>query len=179
MNLQKTYMELLKSENDDYYIELAQKEILVTPILIEMMLDRNNSKSRWAGNLIEKISEKAPMIVYPYFEYISTVFDNEGITAWNCWKIIANLLPVDLFEKWEKLKEKYLLSFSSDMITEYLIVLSVADKIIAAKPKDKSIIISAIENSRKINFSICGEVSTNSRTIADEYIQMFYEKLEQ
>ncbi len=179
MNLQKTYMELFKNENDDYYIELAQKEILVTPILIEMMLDRNNSKARWAQNLIEKISEKAPMIVYPYFEYICTVFDNNGVAAWNCWKIIANLLPVDLFGHWEKVKEKYLLSFSSDMITEYLIVLSVADKIIAAKPKDKNIIISAIESSRKINFTICGEVSLNSRTIADEYIQIFYEKLEQ
>lgn len=180
MNLQKTYMEIFKNENDDYYIELAQKEVLVIPLLVEMMLDRENQKSRWAENLIEKISEKAPMIVYPYFDYITTVFENtKSITAWNSWKIIANILPVDLFEYWDKVKEIYLLSLSSDMITEFLIVLSVADKIIAAKPQEKDLIISAIENSRKTSFTICGEVSMHSRAIADEAITMFYQKLEQ
>lgn len=180
MKLQKTYMEIFKNENDDYYIELAQKEVLVIPLLVEMMLDIQNPKSRWAANLIEKISEKTPVIVYPYFDYITTIFENsKSITAWSTWKIIANILTVDLFGYWDKVKEKYLFSLSSDMITEFLIVLSVAEKIITAKPQDKDLIISAVENSRKTSFTICGEISIHSRTIADEAIATFYEKLEQ
>ena len=179
MNLEKIYIELSRKEKDDYYIELAQREVLVVPLLVEFMLDNQDTSSRWAQNLLEKISETKPMTVYPYFDYISTVFEkNKGINAWNCWRIIANILPVDISGYWDTIREKYILALSSDMITEFLIALSVADKIIDAKSADREIILSTIQKSRVKNYTVCGEISESSRKIADEAVNSFFERLE-
>ena len=78
----------------------------------------------------------------------------------------------------ENLKEKYLLALSSDMITEFLIALSVADKIISAKPDDSEIIISAIKNSAMQNFIVCEEISESCKKVASDAVQDFFTKIQ-
>ena len=73
MGLERIYFELKKREDDEYYIELAQKDVLFVPVITDIMLNNSNSISVWAQMLLEKISEKNPLIVYPYIGYISEI----------------------------------------------------------------------------------------------------------
>ena len=87
---------------------------------------------------LSTLSEQTPLLVYPYFQYIIQALDRyDNFTAWNTWRIIANLLIVDYLEMWEEIKDKYFAAFNSENIAEILVVVSTAKFIIKYKPKDK------------------------------------------
>ena len=91
MGLERIYFELKKREDDEYYIELAQKDVLFIPVITDIMLNNSNSISVWAQMILEKISEKNPLIVYPYIGYISEIIDRKTIfNSWSVWKIITD-----------------------------------------------------------------------------------------
>ena len=56
MGLERIYFELKKREDDEYYIELAQKDVLFVPVITDIMLNNSNSMSIWAQMILEKIS---------------------------------------------------------------------------------------------------------------------------
>ena len=62
MGLERIYFELKKREDDEYYIELAQKDVLFVPVRTDIMLNNSNSISIWAQMILEKISEKNPCV---------------------------------------------------------------------------------------------------------------------
>lgn len=96
MNINEVYLRIIETENDIDVVKLAKKEVMVIPILINAMLDENNCR---AQNILIDLSEQTPLLVYPYFQYIIQALDRyDNFTAWNTWRIIANLLIVDYLE---------------------------------------------------------------------------------
>ena len=135
MNINEVYLRIIETENDSDVVKLAKKEVMVIPILINAMLDENNCR---AQNILIDLSEQTPLLVYPYFQYIIQALDRyDNFTAWNTWRIIANLLIVDYLELWEEIKDKYFAAFNSENIAEILVVVSTAKFIIKYKPTDK------------------------------------------
>lgn len=43
MSIERIYFELEKHNSDEYYIELAQNDVLFIPVVIDIMIDDKNS----------------------------------------------------------------------------------------------------------------------------------------
>ena len=172
MGLERIYFELKKREDDEYYIELAQKDVLFIPVITDIMLNNSNSISVWAQMILEKISEKNPLIVYPYIGYISEIIDRKTIfNSWSVWKIITNLLVCDYQNYWDNLKSKYYASLQSERIAEFSIACECACKIISAKPDEEKPIINILKDMDNRNFYINENLSQKSSEVAKNKAQ--------
>ena len=172
MGLEKIYFELKKREDDEYYIELAQKDVLFVPVITDIMLNNSNSISVWAQMILEKISEKNPLIVYPYIGYISEIIDRKTIfNSWSVWKIITNLLVCDYQNYWDNLKSKYYASLKSERIAEFSIACECACKIISAKPDEEKPITDILKDMDNRNFYINEILSPKSSEVAKNKAQ--------
>ena len=172
MGVERIYFELNKREEDEYYIELAQKDVLFIPVITDIMLSESNPMNIWAQMLLEKISKENPIIVYPFIGYISQVIDKKTIfNSWNVWKIIANLLVCDYQCYWDKIKDKYYASLSSNRIAEFSIACECACKIISAKPEEKKPITDILKEIENRSFYV-GEIpSPQSNKVAKDKAQ--------
>lgn len=167
MGLERIYFELRKREEDEYYVELAQKDVLLIPVITDIMLSESNPMSVWAQMILEKISNENPLIVYPYIGYISKVIDKKTIfNSWNVWKIIANLLVCDYQNYWDNIKNKYYTSLKSERIAEFSIACECACKIISAKPDEEKPISDILRNMDNRNFCINENLSPKSNEVA-------------
>lgn len=174
MSIEKIYYEFSKGLDDQYYMDLASREVLVVPLLIDIMFE-SSTNSRWAENLIEKISEKNPRIVYPYFNYISQAFDKTNVfISWNVWKIISNILECDSDNLWENVRLKYFKALNSNMIAEFSIVCDCARKVIAYKPEEKDKICKTLVHIDEREFVVAGEISPQSLEVAKEKVQNLF-----
>ncbi|WP_294908859.1 hypothetical protein [uncultured Ruminococcus sp.] len=172
MGLERIYFELKKREDDEYYIELAQKDVLFIPVITDIMLNNSNSIGVWAQMLLEKISEINPLIVYPYIGYISEIIDRKTIfNSWSVWKIITNLLVCDYQNYWDNLKSKYYDSLKSERIAEFSIACECACKIISAKPEEEKLITEILKNMDNRNFYINENLSPKSSEVAKNKAQ--------
>lgn len=175
MRLENIYFELSKDMDDEYYIELAEKDILVVPVLIDIMLSDN---SQWAQSLLEKISENNPRLVYPYFEYITDkINDCETFLMWNIWKLISNILVCDYNNCWNKVKDDYIKALNSTQISEFSIACDCAKKIIKAKPDDLEEILKVLVDATKREFLIDGVISVTCSKVAREKVTLLLENL--
>lgn len=175
MNINEVYLRIIETENDSDVVKLAKKEIMVIPILINAMLDENNCR---AQNILIDLSEQTPLLVYPYFQYIIQALDRyDNFTAWNTWRIIANLLIVDYLEMWEEIKDKYFAAFNSENIAEILVVVSTAKFIIKYKPKDKEKITILASECVNNEFKICNEPAPHLNTVAKQAVDEFFNNL--
>lgn len=175
MNINEVYLRIIETENDSDVVKLAKKEVMVIPILINAMLDENNCR---AQNILIDLSEQTPLLVYPYFQYIIQALDRyDNFTAWNTWRIIANLLIVDYLEMWEEIKDKYFAAFNSENIAEILVVVSTAKFIIKYKPKDKEKITILPSECVNNEFKICNEPAPHLNTVAKQAVDEFFNNL--
>lgn len=46
MNINEVYLRIIETENDSDVVQLAKKEVMVIPILINAMLDENNCRAQ-------------------------------------------------------------------------------------------------------------------------------------
>lgn len=169
MGIERIYYELKKNEEDEYDINLAQNDVLFIPVIIDIMLDKSNSSSIWAENLLEKISKINPLTVYPYMQYIAKSLDKtNAFNGWNVWKIITNLLYCDYMNYWDDLREKYYISLNSTHIAEFSICCECACNIISAKPDEKEHITEILKNTVDRIFYIGEEISVQSHNVAME-----------
>lgn len=167
MGLERIYFELKKREEDEYYIKLAENDVLFIPVITDIMLNATNSMNLWAQMLLERISEENPLIVYPYIGYISRIIDKDTIfDSWNVWKIISNLLVCDYQNYWEKLRNKYYASLNSERIAEFSIACDCACKIISAKPDEEKTITEILKDMDNRSFYINGNLSSKSNEVA-------------
>ena len=180
MGLERIYFELKKREDDEYYIELAQKDVLFIPVITDIMLNNSNSISVWAQMILEKISEKNPLIVYPYIGYISELIDRKTIfNSWSVWKIISNLLVCDYQNYWDSIKSKYFDSLKSERIAEFSIACECACKIISAKPDEEKPITDILKDMDNRNFYINENISPKSSEVAKNKAQEVLDLLSQ
>lgn len=103
--------------------------------------------------------------------------DNDNFTAWNTWRIIANLLIVDYLEMWEEIKDKYFAAFNSENIAEILVVVSTAKFIIKYKPKDKEKITILASECVNNEFKICNEPAPHLNAVAKQAVDEFFNNL--
>ena len=148
MNINEVYLRIIETENDSDVVKLAKKEVMVIPILINAMLDENNCR---AQNILIDLSEQTPLLVYPYFQYIIQALDRyDNFTAWNTWRIIANLLIVDYLEMWEEIKDKYFAAFNITILAS-----------------------ECVNN----EFKICNEPAPHLNTVAKQAVDEFFNNL--
>lgn len=172
MGFERIYFELKKREDDEYYIELAQKDVMLIPVIVDAMISDSESMGVWAQILLEKISRENPLIVYPYIGYISQVIDKKTIfNSWNVWKIITNILVCDYRNYWENLRNKYYTSLKSDRIAEFSIACECACKIISAKPEEEKPITDILKDMDDRKFYINGNLSEKSCEVAKNKAQ--------
>lgn len=178
MGIEKIYLELSKREEDEYYIKLAENEVLFVPVVVDILLEKNNRLSGWAESLLEKISEKHPMIVYPYISYISRALDNsDDFGKWNVWKIISNIIACDYCDYWQNLKERYFCSLKSSQISEFSISCECALKIISAKPDDRAAIIDILSKVSEREFILAGKPSSECLSVAKQRADEVLERI--
>lgn len=168
MNLQRVYLELSKDMEDEHYTELAKTEVLLIPVIIDI-IHENSSNSYWAENLLEKISEKLPKLVYPYFGYIADVLNQkDSLVSRNIWRVISNLLSCDCENNWKSIKEKYFSALNSESVVAFSIACDCVEKVVTYKPEDKALIIDILKDIQLHKFVVAGEISSESNAVAAE-----------
>lgn len=178
MSLETVYNELSKNLDDSYYIKLAEKEVMLIPVIIDTIQNNNNIQyGQWAEALLERISEKTPDLVYPYLTYIADELPKVSFVSWNIWKIISNLLSCDYQNKWHSIREKYYQALNSEKIAEFSIACDCAEKIVLNKPQEKDNILSVLKNMDNRVFKIAGKPSDGCLKVAKEKALETLEKL--
>lgn len=124
---------------------------------------------------VVKLAKKEVMVIPILINAMLDRYDN--FTAWNTWRIIANLLIVDYLEMWEEIKDKYFAAFNSENIAEILVVVSTAKFIIKYKPKDKEKITILASECVNNEFKICNEPAPHLNTVAKQAVDEFFNNL--
>lgn len=73
MNTEQIFQEFEQRLEKEYYAQLASKEILTVPLLIEIFLDDDYVNAHWAEQVLEYICEVNPKLVYPFFDLLPKV----------------------------------------------------------------------------------------------------------
>ena len=71
MKTEQIFQEFEQRFEKEYYAQLASKEILTVPLLIEIFLDDDYANAHWAEQVLEYICEVNPKLVYPFFEFVA------------------------------------------------------------------------------------------------------------
>ncbi len=177
MRIDRIYFEFSQNMEDEYYIKLAETEVMVVPVLVDMLISSKKS-SGYAQKLLEKISVENPLLVYPYTEYIMQGITNKSnFTKWNNWKIITNLLSCDYLNLWSKIKPDYINALNSDQITEFSITCDCVPKVISAKPEDREEILAILKSVESREFKIAGTVTEQCGLVAREKVNELFENM--
>lgn len=73
MKTEQIFQEFEQRLEKEYYAQLASKEILTVPLLIEIFLDDDYANAHWAEQVLEYICEVNPKLVYPFFDLLPKV----------------------------------------------------------------------------------------------------------
>lgn len=169
MGTERIYIELSKAKSDSYYVKLAYEDVLLIPVLIDILNDKNSLNVSRAIRLIEKISIEYPRLVYPYFHYIAKLFEKKGcLNIWSVWRIISNILKYDIDNLWESVRGKYYNSLNSQYLAEFSIACDCAKNIADAKPEESEKILVILNSVEERSFLISGEHSTQCDMVAIE-----------
>lgn len=76
MKTEQIFQEFEQRLEKEYYAQLASKEILTVPLLIEIFLDDDYANAHWAEQVLEYICEVNPKLVYPFFDLLPKVLTN-------------------------------------------------------------------------------------------------------
>jgi hypothetical protein len=89
------------------------------PLLLEIVKTDPGSLKFFCAQVIRTISEKSPVLVYPYFNDIAPLMDSSNnILKWSAIIILSNLALVDSENKFAGVYQRYLsLMDSTSMIT--------------------------------------------------------------
>ena len=177
MSLDNIYYELSFNHDDDYYIALAEKEVLFVPVLVDFMVD-NSSNRKWAQLIFEKISKTNPDLVYPYFNNIMALIEkNRKFHSWSLWKIISNIVTRDYLNRWEFAEPLYIKSLSSDNLIEFSVACECAENIIKSKPDRSDKIFEILKSVDSRTFIVNGKASPTGGLIAKEKVEQLINKL--
>lgn len=176
MNLMQSYYELLKNKSDDYYAELAEKEVLMIPLLIETAQDGNYSERKKSANILEKVSEKQPYLIAVYVNYIvQAIAKHNDFSSWCLWNSVKNVLDLidgDIIEK------EFFKALNSNILGEYSIACECSEKYVLNFPESRDKIINILNNVRNRDFYIENNLSDACREIALEKALLLIDKLE-
>lgn len=158
-------------------VSLSKKEIMVVPLLIDIMTCKDNSNALWAEKQILEISKKYPELVAPFIGYIFQNEDNNKKMLNNDFIILSQVIEFDYSNKWDEINISYYKALSSKYIIEFSYAIKIAPKIILAKPKEKPFILKFIDDAKERDFFACEddtEKSSVCKNIAMQKINEFY-----
>lgn len=170
MSLENIYFELSQNRADSYYIDLAEKEVMLLPILIDGIINEK-SNSLWAENLVLKISEVNPLIVYPYFTYISKLTEvGNRIGQFSAWAILINLLSCDYQNLWNNVENDFYSFIESNEIAKISFACKCIPKIISAKECERDLIKKLLNKALKNGYIKDNNSVNELNTIANEIL---------
>lgn len=167
MKTEQIFQEFEQRLEKEYYAQLASKEILTVPLLIEIFLDDDYANAHWAEQVLEYICEVNPKLVYPFFEFV----------AWNTWKMITKLLPTDTENKFESVKERFYDALASKTPAEFSIACDCAVSVFINKADEQKKLLDILKKSAEHKFYIGDTEIENSGEIAKEKVQLFLERI--
>lgn len=178
MKTEQIFQEFEQRFEKEYYAQLASKEILTVPLLIEIFLDDDYANAHWAEQVLEYICEVNPKLVYPFFEFVAKGLDNcNGFLAWNTWKMITKLLPTDTENKFESVKERFYDALASKTPAEFSIACDCAVSVFINKADEQKKLLDILKKSAEHKFYIGDTEIENSGEIAKEKVQSFLERI--
>ena len=155
MKTEQIFQEFEQRLEKEYYAQLASKEILTVPLLIEIFLDDDYANAHWAEQVLEYICEVNPKLVYPFFEFVAKGLDNcNGFLAWNTWKMITKLLPTDTENKFESVKERFYDALASKTPAEFSIACDCAVSVFINKADEQKKLLDILKKSAEHKFYI-------------------------
>ncbi len=155
MKTEQIFQEFEQRLEKEYYAQLASKEILTVPLLIEIFLDDDYANAHWAEQVLEYICEVNPKLVYPFFEFVAKGLDNcNGFLAWNTWKLITKLLPTDTENKFESVKERFYDALVSKTPAEFSIACDCAVSVFINKADEQKKLLDILRNPLNTSFTL-------------------------
>ena len=155
MKTEQIFQEFEQRLEKEYYAQLASKEILTVPLLIEIFLDDDYANAHWAEQVLEYICEVNPKLVYPFFEFVAKGLDNcNGFLAWNTWKLITKLLPTDTENKFESVKERFYDALASKTPAEFSIACDCAVSVFINKADEQKKLLDILRNPLNTSFTL-------------------------
>lgn len=175
MNLMQIYLEFSQNKADEYYIELAEKEVLMIPTLIEIAQDGDYSQRKKAAYILEKASEKHPFYTSVLVKFIvKAISTNNDFSSWCLWKSVENIF--DLIDV-NVVEDEFIKALNSNILGEYSIVCESVEKYVLNFPESKNKIINILQNVKNRDFIVNGAVSEICGKIAAEKAALLLNKL--
>lgn len=162
----------LKQKVDlEIYVSEAEKDKELMGMMLDVIEHETSSVKFRAENIIGKISEERPEILYPYFDRMARLLDSEiSFIRWGFILTVPNLIRVDTENKWAGIHSKYLDFLDSDSVSEYGNAVSSVWKILESHPEDEKEIVPKLLKIDKHDFVYRGEVSPECLSIAKVHI---------
>ncbi len=177
MNIMQIFQEISDNRNDNYYIELAQNEVLLIPALIEITSDGSYSERMKGYKLINKISQKYPEKIIPFTGYIIRIFDKHSdLPSWCIWKVLSNIAHVINDEEY-LLIDRFIKALDSDNISEFSIACDCAARFAEVFPESRKRIEASLKTVESREFILSGEASESCHNIALEKVKSFYDSI--
>jgi hypothetical protein len=130
-------------------LERLAQEVARTPDLLDSVIAAiasDHACTRFAAiKLLRILSEKTPQLIYPDFEFLAEMRNDENsILKWNAILTLANLAPVDRDKKLDRIIDDYLRPITGPAMIDAANTMRGAAVIARAKPYLASKIATAI-----------------------------------
>jgi hypothetical protein len=124
-----------KSLTKEALCNKVKQDFSLIPIIIKGVSSPKPNVRYSCGNVLMDLSEKNPIILYPYMDEFIKLLDSKfRILTWNAIFIIANLAQVDDEQKFDAIFEKYFSLLNNDYMVTVANVVTNSGKIALAKP---------------------------------------------
>jgi hypothetical protein len=118
---------------------IAAKVINQPELLSEIFEGLNSDQANikyGCDKILRLVSEKAPALLYPYFDFFAGNLNSENtFLKWGAIHILANLAAVDAENKFERIFDKYFAPTPGPVLITAANVINGAAKIALAKPE--------------------------------------------
>jgi hypothetical protein len=164
-------------------IESIQKNPeLITELIKGMKAEKTSLKFSYE-KILRSISERAPQLIYPYFEDLANLLDNENnFIKWGVIITISNLVIIDDGNKFIKLFEKYYSPVKGPTMITAANIIKSSWKLAIAKPELADRIACEILKVRSARYINHGQTSPECKNIACGHaidsFSLFFDKIE-
>lgn len=167
MSIENILFELGCNHNDKHYIDLAKKEILLVPVIIDLLSESKEGSRKRLFVLLEKIALDNPTSVYPFFNYIFNLTQSkEPALRGYAWHILAGLSRCDFQNKWEQIFDKFEKLLETSSIADFSVACGCAAEIAQNKTVFRDRIINSLSNVENRSFYLGDSANEACKLIA-------------
>lgn len=161
---------------------VIKNPMIVKEIIGQLKIEKTALKFSFE-KILRLISEKSPLLIYPYFDDLVIFLDSENnFIKWGAILTVANLTAVDSENKFDKIFKKYYQPVTGPAMITAANIISSSWKIVMAKPYLTEKIIMEILNVQKAKYLHKGKLSSECKNIvsgqAIDSFAMFFNKIE-